>query len=336
MNKPLIVLLDVDADEQRLFAPLVPGDWTTRYVDETQLQLPPGELAAVQVLSVFVRTRVDTAILAQLPALRLVATRSTGVDHIDLGACRSRGVAVCNVPEYGSATVAEHSFALLLSLSRRVYEARQRTLHGSFSYRGLTGFDLQGKVMAIAGFGRIGQHAARIAKGFGMRVLVHDAVAQPALERQIGVERVAWDALLSSADVVSLHLPGSAANRHLMDEAAFQRMKPGAVFINTARGSLVDEGALLRALDSGRLAGAGLDVIEDEPADQEEAALRCDAGACARWQRHARGHPLMVHPRVLVTPHIGFNSREALSRIAQTTVDNIAGFLAGRPVNRVG
>lgn len=336
MSNPSIVFVDADAEDQRLFEAEAPPTWPLRFVEAPEVNPTLAYVAKAQVLSVFVHSRVDAHVIEALPSLQLIATRSTGVDHIDLQACRQRGITVCNVPEYGSATVAEHTFALLLALSRRIYEARQRTLQGSFSYRGLTGFDLEGKVLGIVGCGRIGQHAARIAAGFGMQVLVHDPLQDDALAKRLRFRYVPWEPLLAEADVVSLHLPAAPGARPLMDESAFSRMKAGAVLINTARGSLVDEPALLAAIDSGHLAGAGLDVLQDENDMSEEALLFCERrGNCPPWERLAREHPLMVHPRILVTPHIGFNSREAVLRIARTTVGNIEAFLRGHPQNRV-
>jgi D-lactate dehydrogenase len=336
MRHPAVTFLDADAEDQRLFETTAPAHWRMSFSAAPELHAERPEIAQAEVLSPFVHSRMGEPALASLPALRLIATRSTGFDHIDLEACRRRGIVVCNVPEYGSATVAEHTFALLLALSRRIYEARQRTLQGSFSYRGLCGFDLEGKVLGVVGCGRIGQHVVRIANGFGMRVLVHDRLQDGELAKRLGFRHVSWPELLAQADVVSLHLPGAAGAAPLMNQNAFSQMKPGAVLINTARGSLVDEAALLAAVDGGHLAGAGLDVLQDENDASEDALMSCERrGNCPPWDRLALEHPLMVHPRILVTPHIGFNSREALLRIASTTVGNIAAFLEGHPRNRV-
>jgi D-lactate dehydrogenase len=289
--------------------------------------------ALVEVLCVFVRTAVTRESLQRMPALRLVATRSTGVDHIDLDACRERGIAVVHVPDYGAATVAEHSVALLLGLARRLCEARGRALQGRFSHRGLTGFELEGKVLGIVGFGRIGTRVARIAQGFGMKVLTFDPRQQPQASIAHGINFVGWPELLEHSDIVSLHVPLTPETHHLLDDDAFARMKPGVVLLNTARGGLIDEEALLRALDRGTVSAAGLDVLENEGGAAPEAPMGCHGLGCDRgWESP---HPLLRHPRVLATPHVGFNTREAVARILHETVDNITAWQAGQTRHRV-
>ncbi|HEU4396708.1 MAG TPA: NAD(P)-dependent oxidoreductase, partial [Actinomycetota bacterium] len=232
--------------------------------DPVRGQPSPGLGAGVGVLSVFVGSRVDQATLDACPDLRLVATRSTGYDHVDLAACTARGVAVANVPTYGENTVAEHTFALILALSRNVHKAWVRTQRGDFSIQGLQGFDLRGRTIGLIGVGHIGLHTAKIARGFGMRVLASDPRPQPLLAELVGFRYVELDELVASADIVSLHAPLVPATRHLVDRELLKRFKRGALLVNTARGGLVDTEALLWALDEGILAGAGLDVLEGE------------------------------------------------------------------------
>lgn len=233
-----------------------------------------------------------------MPRLGLVTTRSTGFDHIDLQACRERGIAVCTVPDYGSATVAEHAFALLLALSRRIPEAQSRARRGSFSYRGLTGFDLEGKVLGVVGCGRIGQHVMRIAGGFGMQRLAFDPSPQPGLDISLGIQFVPLPELLRRSDVVSLHGPLTSDTHHLFDDDAFAQMKPGAVLINTARGDLVDSRALERAFDRGIVSAAGLDVLEEEgdlPDDLPMGSTARLDGLCLRDIRCSRTRGFSSH-----------------------------------------
>jgi D-lactate dehydrogenase len=284
--------------------------------DGTAAGLGPG----VAVLSVFVGSHVTADVLAACPDLRLVATRSTGVDHVDLGACTARGVAVANVPTYGENTVAEHTFALILALSRNVHKAWLRTHRGDFSLGGLQGFDLRGRTIGLVGCGHIGLHVAKIARGFGMRVLASDPTPQP---------------LLAQADIVSLHAPYTPATHHLVDRGLLGRFKRGALLVNTARGGLVDTEALLWALDEGILRGAALDVLEGEEVLSEDRRLlalkRDEAGLRALVENQL----LAGREDVVVTPHIGFDSAEAVQRIADVTARNVAAFLAGRPENLV-
>jgi D-lactate dehydrogenase len=292
--------------------------------------------AEAEAVSVFVRSKLSAAVLESLPELRFIATRSTGVDHIDLDYCLTAGVAVSNVPDYGDHTVAEHAFALLLALSRRVLAAAERTRRSDFSTEGLCGFDLAGKTLGVIGMGRIGRRAASIARGFGMQVLAFD-LAPNAEAEAMGVRYVPLDELLARSDVVTLHVPGDPGTRHLIGAPEFARMKDGAVLINTSRGGAVDAVALLQALASGRLAAAGLDVVAEERALGEEAEIFRVAAEAPVEQLRAlvADHALLSHPNVIVTPHIAYNTREAVERITETTLGNIAAFAAGAPRNLV-
>ena len=251
-----VLFSDIAPADQAALQQRLPTRWRAHFVESEHLAGSDTEHEAIEVLCVFVRTRVDESLLRLLPRLRLVATRSAGIDHIDLDACRRRGIAVCHVPDYGSASVAEHVFALLLGVTRHLTQAHERARQGSFAYRGLTGFELEGKTLGIVGLGRIGRHAARIALGFGMDVLAYDPAFAASAEHPDGVLLVTWEQLLQSSDILSLHVPATEGTHHLLDAQAFARMKPGVVLINTARGALIDEAALLRALDEGIVVAA--------------------------------------------------------------------------------
>lgn len=202
-----VLFMDVADEDQAALEALCPSSWWPRFLPDTQIDADDGAAALAQVLCVFVRTPVTRELLQRMPAPRLAASRSAGVDHIDLDACRERSVAVVHVPDYGAATVAEHSFALLLGLARHLCEARGRALQGRFSYRGLTGFELEGKVLGVVGFGRIGSHVARIAQGFGMKVLTFDPRPRPQATIVLGINFVGWSELLKRSDILSLHVP---------------------------------------------------------------------------------------------------------------------------------
>jgi D-lactate dehydrogenase len=290
---------------------------------------------AADVLSVFIHSRVGTDVFDRLANLRLVAARSTGYDHIDAAACRERGISVCNVPHYGEHTVAEHTFGLILALSRKIHHAYLRTSRLDFRLEGLRGFDLRGKTLGVVGTGNIGIRVIQIARGFGLRVVAFDAREQPLLAEVLGFEYVPLDHLLETADVVSLHVPLLPETRHLIDRAALARMKPGALLINTARGGVVDSTALIEALDTGHLGGAGLDVLEGEEMIGEEARLLADGAPTDQVRTVLQDYNLLRREDVIVTPHLAFYSQEAQERILATTVDNIRAFRAGRPVNVV-
>ncbi|MBI3912537.1 MAG: hydroxyacid dehydrogenase [Armatimonadetes bacterium] len=287
------------------------------------------------VVSVFIRSRVNQAVLDRLPALRFVVTRSTGYDHIDLAACRARGIAVSNVPRYGEHTVAEHTFGLILALSRKIHHAYVRTSRLDFSLGSLRGFDLRGKILGVVGTGNIGVRVIQIARGFGMRVLAFDVRPQSLLAEVLEFQYVPLEQLLEQADVVTLHVPLLPQTTHLIDRAALTRMKRGALLINTARGALVDTGALIEALDAGHLGGTGLDVLEGEEMIMEERQVLAEGTPMEKLRTVLQDYNLLRRENVIVTPHIAWYSQEAQERILATTVENIHAFQSGRPVNVV-
>lgn len=287
------------------------------------------------VLSVFIYDRVTDPILDRLPRLRLVVTRSTGFDHIDLEACRRRGVAVANVPAYGENTVAEHAFALLLAVARKLPTALRQTRELDFSLSGLMGLDLKGKTFGVVGAGRIGLSAVRIARGFGMRAIAHDVREVSELAEREGFRYVPFDELLESADAISIHAALTPHTHHLFDREAFRRIKRGAILINTARGPIVDSEALCEALHAGWLAGAGLDVFEGEELLKDEAMLLHAGLTDQQLRQLAFSHVLLRHDNVVMTPHAAFFTREGVDRLVEASLENIDVFLAGRPRNLV-
>jgi len=293
--------------------------------------------ADAEAVSPFVNSKLGAEVLARFPSLKLVATRSTGYDHIDLAYCAAHGVTVCNVPDYGDSTVAEHVFALLLAVARNLVGAVERTRRGNFSQSGLRGFELRGKTLGVIGTGRIGRRAIEIAKGFGMTVTAFDLHPDEAAAHRLGFRYADVDAVLATADVLTLHVPATPETAGLLSDRAFGLMKPGAVVINTARGNIIDIPALVRALADGRLRAAGLDVLPQEPLIREEAQIfRADAPARGHDLRAlVANHVLLRFPNVIVTPHNAYNTDSAVRRIIETTLDNIEAFARGEPRNVV-
>ena len=293
--------------------------------------IPPS----VSILSTFVHSRVTLEQLHRLPELRLIATRSTGLDHIDLAPCTQRGILVANVPHYGENTVAEHTFALLLALTRKVHRCHERTVRGDFSIEGLRGTDLFGKTFGCLGVGNIGLRVLRIAGGFGMEMIAYDVAARPELAAEIGFAYVGFDELLARSDVLSIHVPYNEKTRHMVDAAALAALPKGAIVVNTARGGIIDPQALIDALKSGHLGGAALDVLEDETAIGEEAEIMSSNYDVETLKGIVRNHALLAMPNVIITPHVAFNSDQAIKRIIDTTIANIHSFLSGAPQNVV-
>jgi len=314
---------------------LAPQSVPGRFIAEPLTEETARRASGAEILSVFIYSQLTGALLRRLPALRFIATRSTGFDHIDLTSCRRRRIGVSNVPSYGENTVAEHTFALILALSRNIHKAYVKTIKGDFSLEGLQGFDLKGKTIGVVGAGHIGLHVIKMAKGFGMEVLVHDVRKNVFLSEVLDFRYVTLETLLRRADIVSLHVPYLASTRHLMNRAAFRLMKRGALLINTARGGLIDTEALVQALDEGIVGGAGLDVLEGEELVKEERQLLSKDFPKEKLATALRNHILLHRENVVITPHIAFDSREALQRILETTVSNIIGFLRNAPMNLV-
>ena len=292
--------------------------------------------AGADVVSTFIYSELSAKVLETLGRPRLIATRSTGYDHIDTAYCGTHGIRVANVPSYGKNTVAEHTFALLLAVSHRIVEAVERARRGTFSPEGLQGFDLRGKTIGIVGTGDIGLWVARIANGFGMSVLGFDVQPDERVGREIGLRYVLLDELLRSSDVVSLHVPLNERTRHLIGRDQLAQMKDGAVLLNTARGEIVDAEALVEALHSRKLSAAGIDVLPEEPAIREEAELLRRAFHERHDLRALLANQILLRmPNVVVTPHSAFNTREAVERILATTVENIEAFARGEARNLV-
>lgn len=272
-------------------------------------------------VAVFVSSEVSYEVLEDLDA-DLVCCRSTGFDHVDLEAAEENGITVCNVPEYGGTTVAEHTFGLILALTRKIYEGIEKVNRGEFDHTGLRGTDLRGKTLGVIGTGTIGLNVIRIANGFDMEVVASDPEKKPEKAREMGFEYVSQEELLEKADIVTLHCPLVEATRHLLSGEEFEKMD-GTFLVNTARGELIDTESLLRALGDGSVEAAGLDVLEEVCYMEDDIEMLGELDEKCDPRTLLQGHILMGRDDVLVTPHNAFNSREAMHRIADTTLENL-------------
>jgi len=286
------------------------------------------ELAAkYDIISPFIYSKIDKPVLERLPNLKMVATRSTGVDHIDAAECKKRGITVANVAEYGSSTVAEYAFALLLAATKKVVVAHQSVEEGEFSPEGLTGIDLKGKTMGVIGVGKIGQNVIRIAKGFGMKVLGVEKNADEGLAKKLGFKQVDLTTCLKESDVVSLHVPFVPETFHLINKNNIKLMKPGSFLVNTSRGPVVEVEALVWALNHKILAGVGLDVTEEEGRVESVSTVMTDKTTKDDLKELLSFHLLRDRDDVVFTPHNAFNTKEAIEKIVKTTVENIRAFV---------
>lgn len=269
-------------------------------------------LADAEALLCLLTDRIDAALLEAAPRLRIVANAVVGYEHVDRQACRARGITVTNTPDVLTDATADLAFALILSAVRGLPAAERSLRAGDFHGWGFwdyLGGDLRGRTLGIYGMGRIGQAVARRAAPFGMHVIYHSRTRLPADdEAALGAEWTDFDGLIARSDVLSLHAPLTPETRHAIGADALRRMRPGAYLVNTARGALVDESALVDALRGGHLAGAGLDVYEREPAL----------------------HPgLLELPNVTLLPHVGSATRETRTRMAVVAARNVHAVLTG-------
>lgn len=285
-----------------------------------------------EIVALFVSSKLTAAQMDVLPNLKMISARSAGFDNVDSAHAKERGIVVSRVPKYGQHTVAEFAMGLMLQLSRKLYEASRRVREdGSFSQDGLEGFDLFGKTLGVLGTGNIGRAVVGLGQGFGMHVLMNDMYPAKDLENE-NAKYVELDELLAQSDIVSMHVPYMPETHHFLNAERIAKMKPGAYLINTARGELVDTMALLAALKSGQLAGAGLDVLEEERRMKSGDA----SGATSDITEHMHADKeLMAMPNVIVTPHVAYFSREANRDIQEISAHNITAFLAGHPTNLV-
>ncbi|MGB7839079.1 MAG: NAD(P)-dependent oxidoreductase [Terrimicrobiaceae bacterium] len=306
-----------------------------------------------EIVSTFIYSRIDRSFLDRHAAVRLIATRSTTHDHLELESCAKRNVTMCIVPSYGDHVVAEHTFALLLAVARRLRESMNLGESSHFSYEKLRGFELRSKTFGIIGAGRIGLCTIPIARSFGMNVIACDIRPKPKLAKERGFRYVAFEELLAGSDIISLHASLNPSSYHILNREAFTKCRPGVVIINTARGKLIDTNALIEALDQGIVRGAGLDVLGEEsvmrrraeriisdqiiqrvrePVELPKVAAR-DPLRAKEIEKLMRLGSLLLRPEVVCTPHTAFNCVEAIERINRVTLENIKAFIAGTPIN---
>ena len=336
MKTVIFGISPVDADALR---PHLAGQ-DVQYVEEGVTLDNVSVALDAEAISVFVGSTVSKEIIDAMPNLKLIATRSVGFDHIDVAYAKEKGIAVCTVPAYGTHTVAEFTFALILALSRNVIPAyEQLRLDNNFSSVGLTGFDLFGKTLGVVGTGKIGKNVVRIGRGFGMQVVCTDLYPDTTFAAEVGATYVDLSTLLASSDVVSLNAPYTKETHHLINRSNISSMKKDAILVNTARGELIETKALVAALKEGTIAGAGLDVFENErQLTVAEALVTGDAATPPTEDGLALllADETLIHSgRVVATPHIAYCTKEAKAEILRVTAENVMKFSTGEPQNLV-
>jgi len=281
--------------------------------EETIARIADHEIVLVN------KVPISEAVLDACPNIKLICVQATGYNIVDHAAAARRGIPVCNVPDYGTAAVAQFTLALMLELCHRIGHHDAQVHDGkwcrisNFCFWDTPQMELGGKTLGIIGFGRIGKAVARLAAAFGMRVIAHSRSIHPG-DSDLA-EIVSMDQLMAESDFISLHCPLFWENTRMVNEAFLAKMKPGAFLINTARGGLLDEAAVAQALTSGHLAGAAVDVVTQEPMVPD--------------------NPLLTAPNCIITPHIAWAPKESRQRLLDCCVENIRCFLAGKPQNVV-
>lgn len=288
-----------------------------------------------EIISTFVYSRLSGELLSKFPNLKMISTRSTGYNNVDLDYCKKHGIKVANVVGYGEITVAEFAVGVLLNLTRKIRTAQRKLKHGIVNVAEDIGIDLDGKTVGVIGTGAIGRHFARLIKAFGCRVLAYDLYPNQALVDEGTCEYTDLETIYKESDIIGLNCPATKENYHLINAETIKKLKDGVYIVNTARGELIDTAALYDALVSGKVAGAGLDVL-----DYEDVILKNDIDIAKDKDKDFIFYSLVNQKLVqlenaIVTPHIAFNSVEANLRILNTSMQHVIDFINGVDIKSV-
>lgn len=299
------------------------------YISEKSIN--DSDVFDYEVVSVFIDSRIDSNVLDKFSRLKFVLARSAGVDNIDLEECRRRNVTVCNVPDYGSETVAEFTMFLMLSLSKKIKKI-EKYYEKKSTLADMRGNDLNGKTIGIVGAGRIGTNVARLANAFGMGILYFSRSDKPEIDELAG-KKTELPELLSKSDVVSLHLPLNTSTHYILNKSNIGLLKKSAFVINTARGQLLETEALVEAIEGGAIGGAALDVIEGEEFTNKELEIIRKTADYEQLKEVIEGSLLSKYDNVILTPHIAYNSQEALGKLIGDTLTNLDNLLSNKPLD---
>lgn len=307
------------------------------FSDKTITPEEMPEDKSFDLISVFVASKLDVNTINAFPNLKGIFVRATGFDNIDLPTTNQRNIVVCNVPAYGSHTVAEFAFGLILNLTRRINEAINRVKQEKrFSFENLRGQDLFGKTLGVVGTGKIGGNVIKIAKGFEMNVLAFDAFPNQDLANTLQFTYTSLEEILKSSDIITIHVPYNKDTHHLLNSNNIPLIRQNALLINTSRGAVVETAALFQALLEKKLAGVALDVLEEEGELKEEIELLSkNAIPEEKYKTLLEEQVLLGVPSFILTPHMAFYTKEAEESIRKTTSDNIHSVISGNPQNQV-
>lgn len=324
-----VAIFSVSDWERRQFESLKERGWEVHLFDEKLSQdfEPTPEVADVTAIAVFADCKVGEEILSKFNRLGAILTRSTGYDHIDLEACRRRGIRVYFVPDYGSITVAEYTIGLMLALLRRFRPMMEQSWHGSFSRANLRGLDLAGKTVGLVGTGRIGREVARRLAAFSTEILAFDKYPNSELQSSIPNLRYAdLEDLYRRSQIISFHVPLTAETKHIFNRNSLALLRPGTFLVNTSRGPVVETEAIIEGLRGGKLAGVALDTFESEQLLIEGEPFLPEDVSQAELRKALSTYHLLHSDRVILSPHNAYNTEEALQRIVDATIANLEAF----------
>ena len=335
MLKTKIIFFEVNSKEKKYLKKKFDKNYEVSFQEDKLTETNSSLISDFDIVSPFIYSELTQKVLQKSKKLKLIATRSTGFNHIDIKTAKAKKISVANVPYYGENTVAEHTFAMILALSRNIHRAYVRTIKNDFTLNGLQGFDLKGKTLGVIGAGSIGVHVIKIAKGFGMKVICYDTKPNHILTELLDYKYVNLNELLKTSDIITLHCPYNELTHHLINMNNIDKIKKGTLFINTARNGIIEPKALYYAIENGIFGGAGLDVFEGEDLIKEENQMLTKNVAVEHLEAILKRNILLRYENVIITPHMAFDSAEAVERILDTTVENIMAFQEGKSYHKV-
>lgn len=318
-----IAFFDIQQSERLVFE-IISANHDCLFFQSSLTKQIASTISDTQILYIRSIAKLTKEILVKLPKLQFITTRSTGFDHIDLEYCKKHKIVVSSVPTYATNAVAEHTFALLLGLSRKLLLCVNQTKNGIVDVEKLRGFELKGKTLGVVGLGNIGSQVVEIARGFGMNILVTTKHPSTSRASKYRVQFVDLHTLLQKSDIVSLHVPLTEETIHLININNITSLKNNSIIINTSRGQVVDTDALIFGLETGILKGAGIDVLEDERIFK-----------CKHLNLRNSSMSLLEHKNVIITPHNAYNTKEAHQTILTISAENIGAYIKGKPINRI-
>ncbi|MFW6024772.1 MAG: NAD(P)-dependent oxidoreductase [Candidatus Woesearchaeota archaeon] len=294
------------------------------------------EIKGIEILGLFVETPLKKKHIKKIPNLKLIVTLSTGYDHIDCDYARKKDINVCNVPNYGEKTVAEYAFGLMLNEVRNIDKAKKRVLEtGKFEHTGLMGTDLSGKTLGVIGTGSIGMHVLKIASGFEMNKLAYDVNKNYKASNELNFNYVELSELFRKSDIISVHVPLNKHTKHMIDMCSLKMMKESVILINTSRGAIIDPDMIIEGLRNGKIGALATDVLEGEENFKDDISILNGIKDDKLSKIILENEILINHPKVTVTPHVAFYTKEAIERIINQTVMNVLKFLDGKEINVV-